>query len=86
MPLLLMLTCQTHKLVRKLAIRALLLVFTCWTHEPGWALTIWRAPALQLAQVRVLLEAAAAMADAPTLVAGDFNSGPASGVHRFCSR
>ena len=49
-------------------------------------LRISAPPAVQLAQVRVLLEAAAAMADAPTLVAGDFNSAPASGVHRFCSR
>ena len=51
-----------------------------------WALTVRHAAALQLARVRVLLEAAAAMADALTLVAGDFNSAPASGVHRFSSR
>ena len=61
-------------------------LLTCKLHDMFWELTVWRAAALQLAQVRVLLEAAAAMADAPTLVAGDFNSAPASGVHRFCSR
>lgn len=39
----------------------------------------------QLAQVRVLLEAAAALAPGvPAIIAGDFNSAPASGVHRFC--